>query len=217
MLYLIAAVLGAYLLGSIPTSIIVGKVFFKKDIREAGSGNAGGTNSFRVFGPAAGTFVILFDIAKGAVSAVVLPMLVSSYAFEAGVGTDVLQLVCAFAAVAGHVWPVFAGFRGGKGVATAAGALAGLAPIPFAIVVGAFLVVLLLTGTVSLGSIIGAFVYALAITAQYVLGYTSSVVILAAGWIIFPLIVFTHRANIGRLLRGEEKSFDNLKIFNRKK
>lgn len=217
MLYIVAAVVGAYLLGSIPTSIIVGRVFFKKDIREAGSGNAGGTNSFRVFGPAAGSFVILFDIAKGAVSAVVLPMLVSNYAIETGVGLDIVQLLCAFAAVSGHVWPVFAGFRGGKGVATAAGALAGLAPIPFAIVVGAFLIVLLLTGTVSLGSIIGAFVYALAITVEYLLGYANSVVILTAGWVIFPLIVFTHRSNIGRLLRGEEKSFDNLKIFNRKK
>lgn len=217
MLYIAAVVVGAYLLGSIPTSIIVGKLFFKQDIRESGSGNAGGTNSFRVFGPVAGTFVILFDIAKGAVSAVVLPSLVAEHALSLGFEFDALRLVCAFAAVIGHVWPVFAGFKGGKGVATAAGALAGLAPIPFAVVIAVFVIILLTTGVVSLGSIFGSFAYALSITVQHVLGYSDSIIILIAGWVIFPLIVFTHRANISRLLRGEEKAFENLKIFSRNK
>ena len=122
----LAAVLAlSYLLGSFPTSIVVGKVFFRRDIRAEGSGNAGGTNAFRVFGWKAGVLVILVDVGKGIAAA----LLVSRLASGSPLPPDAVKLAAGTAATIGHVWTVFAGFRGGKGVATAAGTLAGVAQI----------------------------------------------------------------------------------------
>jgi len=119
-----ALVLLSYLAGSFPTSIVIGRLFFGLDIRSKGSGNAGGTNSFRVLGWKAGLAVVVVDVGKGALSA----LLISRLGLPTGLPPLALGLIAGAAAVAGHVWTVFAGFRGGKGVATAAGARASRRP-----------------------------------------------------------------------------------------
>src|ERR1043165_87693 len=143
--------LTAYLLGSVPTSVWIGKAFYNIDVREFGSGNAGATNTFRVLGKSAGIPVLIIDILKGAM-AVGLAWLSS---FEAGENEFVnLQLGLGVAALLGHIFPVFAGFRGGKGVATIVGGVVCIVPISTASALGIFLVVLFSSRIVSLSSML---------------------------------------------------------------
>ncbi len=205
--HLVLIILLSYLAGSIPTSIIVGKLFFNTDIRRHGSGNAGGTNAVRVFGWPAGAAVILVDVAKGACTVLFIARLPTLGAMEAPLlPPDATALIAGVAAVAGHIWTVFASFRGGKGVATAAGMVAALYPPAFAAVVPVFVLAVALSGIVSLGSLAAAVGFPLVLLA---LNRTGT-------WEVSPLlfwvavgialaIIFTHRSNIRRLLRGEEK------------
>ena len=206
-----AALVLSYLLGSFPTSIVVGKVFFRRDIRAEGSGNAGGTNTFRVFGWKAGVLVVLVDVGKGVAAA----LLASRLAAGTPLPEDAVRLACGTAATVGHVWTVFAGFRGGKGVATAAGTLAAVAPLPFLAALAAFALGILSTGIVSVGSLAAAVTFPAAALALRAAGLPVSNVLLGFSFLLAPLIVWTHRKNIGRLLRGEENRFEKLRVLPR--
>lgn len=203
----------SYLLGSISTSIIAGKVFRSIDIRDYGSGNAGATNAFRVLGPTTGIIVIVLDVGK----AVIATLLVSRLGDVELMSSESYSLIAGSSAVIGHVWTVFAGFRGGKGVGAAAGMILSLYPLPFLATLTLFLLALFLTGIVSVGSISAAFFFPLLIwlldssgTAHYSL--LLRIVSIAVGL----LILFTHRSNIGRLLRHEENRFPRLMILRSK-
>lgn len=208
---LAAALAASYLAGSFPTSIVVGRLFFGKDIRKEGSGNAGGTNAFRVFGPAAGFAVVAVDVGKGALAA----LLFSRLGSPSGLPAEALALLCGSAAVAGHVWTLFAGFRGGKGVATAAGALFAAAPLPAAFAALAFALVLLSTGIVSLSSLAAALAFPASLLAALALGRPVSPILLGFSLLLAPLIFYTHRSNLARLRRGEEKRFERLRVLGR--
>lgn len=211
MLSLIPMLILSYLAGSFPTSIVVGKLFFRRDIRKEGSGNAGGTNSFRVFGWRAGLGVILVDVGKGVLAALALARLGA----PSGLPSEALGLLAGSAAVVGHVWTIFAGFRGGKGVGTAAGALFALSPLPAGLAALVFALVLLSTGIVSLGSLAAALAFPLALAGLGLVGLPQSPWLLGFAVILAPLIFFTHRANIARLLKGEENRFERLRILGR--
>ncbi len=203
----------AYLLGAFPSSVVLGKILRGVDVREQGSGNAGATNAWRVLGWRIGLAVMVLDAAKGALAAAALPRVVGG---DLPVGLPAASILCGLAAVIGHVFPVYIGFRGGKGVATAAGMLAAVAPIPIALTAGVFLVAIVATGWISLGSLLAAWTVPIAVVAfppsndgvgwPLLLGLTIG---LAA------LITVTHRANLRRLLRGEEKAFPQLQVWRR--
>ena len=218
-----ATLLLGYLLGSIPTSILVGRIFFRKDPRNFGSGNAGGTNSFRVFGWKAGLFVSVFDVAKAyGASAAGAALAAARTAGGAAAAlpawapeAEVLGLLGGAAAVAGHVWPLFAGFRGGKGVACAGGLLLAAAPLPFLAAAGVFALILGSFGIVSLASVGAALAFPLAVTIARASGAAVGLPLLTAAWLLGPFIAWTHRANLARLLRGEEKRFEKVRFIGR--
>lgn len=178
----------AYLLGSIPSGLIVGKVFYGVDIREHGSGNLGGTNTFRTLGKKAGLIVTIADILKGTV-AVSLPLFF---------GSDMHQLIAGIIAVVGHMYPIFAGFKGGKAVATSGGVLLGYAYPMFMIMFLIFFICLYITKYVSLSSIIAAIVsviYALII-------WDIPLIIVVS--LMAAFVIYRHRANIKRIMNKTE-------------
>ena len=188
----------AYVSGSIPFAYLAG-VAKSVDLRKQGSGNLGATNVFRVLGWKIGIAVFLADAAKGAIPVLLLPPRIDSPR-----DPIVWAIAVGIAAIAGHVRPVFLKFRkGGKGVATAAGVFLALAPIPMLITFSVFVAVVLATGYVSLGSLVSAVVLPalLAVTA----GVGSTLFVMSA--VIAAFVFWTHRANIGRLRRGEENRF----------
>lgn len=198
-LVLTAIIISAYLLGSIPSSVWVGKVFYNTDVRDHGSGNAGATNTIRVLGWKAGLPVMIIDILKGA-AAVTLIRLVKSPA----PGTDQFinyQLILGGAAVIGHIFPVFARFRGGKGVATLFGIILAISTYSTLICAGVFLLTLFLTKYVSLSSILAGFTFPFAVIVIFHTSVTSMVIFSIS---VAVLLLITHQKNIGRLLRNEE-------------
>ena len=199
--------IAAYLLGSFPSSIVIGKLFFHIDIRDYGSGNAGGTNAVRVFGKTAGIAVILLDVGKGAAAVLLAGELARIFEVELlWSSEDILELSAGIAAVLGHIWTIFASFRGGKGVATAAGMLLAIYPAAVGISALIFVLVVWISGIVSLGSMITAICFPPVLFLLKQLGFSdTSDFLLVASIPIALLILFTHRRNIGRLLRGEEK------------
>jgi acyl phosphate:glycerol-3-phosphate acyltransferase len=202
-LYLIIA----YLLGSIPTSVWIGQYFYKIDVREFGSGNSGATNTFRVLGYKAGIPVLLIDVAKGWLS-VMLATFISSY----GKGSEQLvnlELVFAVAALMGHVFPVYVGFRGGKGVATLLGIVLALNPFAALISLAVFIAVFMLTQYVSLSSIIASFAFPNVVIFAMDSRVPSMVIF---SMFITVIVLITHQKNIERLLRKKES-----KIYLRKK
>jgi glycerol-3-phosphate acyltransferase PlsY len=189
----------SYLLGSIPTSVWIGKVFYGVDVREHGSGNAGATNTFRTLGKTAGIPVLIFDSMKGWL-AVMMPVWFLS-AGDSPVLFENFRVLCGTAAVIGHVFPVFAGFRGGKGVATLLGVAAGMQPVAALICIGLFLLVLLLTHYVSLGSILASLFYGIFLLAIDKVHHDATIIFA----IMIPvLVIITHSKNIRRLLDGNE-------------
>ena len=210
-IYSISALLLAYLCGSIPTAVWIGRAFFDVDVREYGSGNAGATNTFRVLGKKAGIPVMLIDILKGWTA--------TNLAFFIGVSTTGAYnsaayinyaLALGIAAVMGHLFPIFAGFRGGKGIATLFGMILAI-NLPAALLcVGVFIVVLLITRYVSLGSILAGFTYPICVTFIFPM-YIRSVIIY--GMCMCLLILVTHQKNIERLLKGTESKVN---LFKRK-
>ncbi len=203
-LFLILAL--SYVIGSFPTSIIVARVLRGIDIRQHGSGNAGGTNVFRVLGPGPGIFVMAVDIFKGFAATYWVSQirLYPAIPFE----QDVIMILAGCAVVAGHIWTVFARFRGGKGVGTAAGMLLALYPLALLICIGVFFIVLRTTRIMSLASMSAAVALPLVLSVfrfVYNIPITNPLYIFSI--IMMTLILFTHRSNIKRLLKGEEFKF----------
>ncbi|HAB9371998.1 TPA_asm: glycerol-3-phosphate 1-O-acyltransferase PlsY [Listeria monocytogenes] len=181
----------AYVIGSIPSGLWIGKIFYKKDIRDFGSGNLGATNSFRVLGIKAGSIVTVMDILKGTV-ATLLPLF-----FQLNVDHHFWLLTGAFAII-GHSFPLFAGFRGGKAVATSAGVILAYAPLLFVAALVVFLVTLKLSKYVSLSSMIGALA---ALIISLFMGDWILIILVAC---IALFVIWRHRANITRIRNGEE-------------
>jgi glycerol-3-phosphate acyltransferase PlsY len=186
----------SYLLGAIPTSHIVSRVFAKIDLRHHGSGNLGATNLYRVLGWKYAVPVAMFDIAKGAVPVLVFAPQVTR--------SELFALACGVAAILGHVFSVFVHFKGGKGVATAAGVMLGLTPLPLAIAAVVWVLVLLLTGYVSLASIAAAAVLPAAV---YLLEDPRTPELLWIVLLVAAGVIVLHRQNIQRLLKGTESRF----------
>lgn len=197
----------SYLVGSIPTSIIVGKLVKGIDIRNYGSGNPGGTNVIRVIGLGWGIFVILFDAFKGFFAT----SFVAKWFYQGDLveilNFTTVQILAGCFAVIGHIWTIFAGFRGGKGVSTSAGMLLGIAPFDLLFAFLIFIVIVALTKYVSLGSIVSA------ISFPFIIILTEKVLkfqhrdfhtLLIFGSAIALLIVYRHKSNIKRLLTGNE-------------
>lgn len=191
----------AYFLGAIPFGYLVGRLH-GLDIRTQGSGNIGATNVFRVVGKAWGIAVFALDFAKGLVAVLVAPRILSAMTPEAN--AEVLAVTCAVAAVAGHNWTVFLGFRGGKGIATSAGALVGIAPGPVGIGILAWVTVLLVTRYVSVASIAAACAL---VTAGWLWRRPGALLVPIALSILGCLAVYRHKANILRLRAGTENRF----------
>lgn len=195
----------SYLAGAFPTAILAGRIILKDDIRNHGSGNAGATNVFRVMGWKAALIVVLIDVGKGMLAA----LLISRIAVDAPLISAPLMRMCAgFAAIIGHIWTVFAGFRGGKGVGTAFGVLLSLSPVPSLIALAVWLIVVFSTRIVSVGSICAGIVYPTALILQRIWFKPDiHIGMVILGLVLGALIVVTHRANIRRLLNGEENRF----------
>ena len=196
----------AYLIGSIPTSVWVSKYFFNIDIRDYGSGNAGATNTYRVLGSKWGTFVMVVDMLK-AIAAVKLAFLLP-YSFESDLYLINMQLGLGLAAVIGHIFPIWAEFRGGKGVATLFGMVLGIQANVALCCVGVFILVFYLTRWVSLSSILASIafpVFILVIFNEPEKLYRVFAIAVAL------LVLFTHQKNISRLLKGSESRVPILK------
>ena len=194
----------AYLIGSIPSAIWVGRKFYGIDVREHGSGNAGATNVFRVLGKGPGTVVLLMDIIKGFLS-VILAYQMGYYFAEAGTHssqmTGFFPVVFGVLSVVGHMLPIFAKFKGGKGVATLFGVIIALDPRVAGLALLVFVVVNIVTGYVSVGSLMAGL--SIPVLFLQVFGYRDvSLIVFSVS--VGILIVYTHRKNIRRLMAGEE-------------
>jgi acyl phosphate:glycerol-3-phosphate acyltransferase len=201
-IFVILAVLAGYLLGSIATAVWTGKIFNGIDIREHGSGNAGATNIIRVLGWKKGIPVMIIDVAKGWFAAY-LPVLFNLA--EKGSGTlTTLQIITGMAAIIGHVYPIFAGFRGGKGVGSTFGVLLALNPLLTISCLGVFLIVLFATGYVSVSSMSAGVAFPILL---FTLFPTPSVVFKIFSLFVTVALILTHRKNIKRLINGEESKF----------
>ncbi len=189
----------SYLLGSIPTAVWIGKYFFQTDVREHGSGNAGATNTFRILGKKAGVPVLLIDVLKGWISVMLaIWFLIPG---DSPVLFENFRVLCGAAAVLGHVFPVFAGFRGGKGVATLLGVAIGMQPVAALCCIGLFLMVLMLTKYVSLGSILASVFYGIFLLVIDRVHHDATIIF---ALMIPMLVIITHTKNIRRLLEGNE-------------
>ncbi|UOQ85726.1 glycerol-3-phosphate 1-O-acyltransferase PlsY [Gracilibacillus salinarum] len=181
-------ILIAYILGSIPTGLIVGKVGYKKDIRDHGSGNLGATNTFRVLGLKAGIIVITVDILKGTLAAA-LPVFLNA---------DVYPLLIGIFAAIGHMYPLFANFKGGKAVATSAGVILGVNPLVFVIMILSFLIILYLSKYVSLASMLTGII---TIIVTLIMRETGLTIVTA---ILTIFVIYRHKANIKRIINKTE-------------
>jgi acyl phosphate:glycerol-3-phosphate acyltransferase len=195
----ILALVCAYLLGSIPASVWIGQVFYGVDVREYGSGNAGATNTFRVLGKKAGIPVLIFDVFKGW-------MAVKFAFFYGNTNPETTQFINAqialgLAALMGHIFPVYVGFRGGKGIATLLGIMIGVLPWPALCSIGVFIIVLLISKYVSLSSMVAAIAFPIIAIGFFDIK-TSSLAIFSL--FIAIIVLVTHQKNIERLLRREE-------------
>ncbi len=210
---LMLSVLAAYLLGSVNGALLIGR-FKGVDIREAGSGNAGGTNALRTQGPLFALGVVFIDVLKGWLAAGWLPGLIPA---AGPLSADASAMAwaapaCGFAAILGHVWPVLHGFRGGKGVATLLGAVAALAPLALGGVLATWFLMMVLFGFVGLGSIVAACALPILIG---VLGVQPQVPSLVFGLACAGLVAWTHRANIARMRAGTEPRARRLWLLGR--
>ncbi|PLX15181.1 MAG: acyl-phosphate glycerol 3-phosphate acyltransferase [Salinivirgaceae bacterium] len=207
MILIIGLLLLAYLLGSVPSAVWIGKTFFDKDVREHGSGNAGATNTFRVLGWKPGSIVFAIDTLKGFLAVYLLNFSDASK-YEYGtfffIGAGLL-------AVFGHIYPLFAQFKGGKGVATMLGVILGLHPVPGALALSVFVIVFFTTQYVSLGSLLAGLSFPILVFVLYpgTDNYMKGFAILLAS-----ILFFSHRANIKRLLTGTE---NRAKIYGKRR
>ncbi len=211
-MYLLATiVILSYLVGSIPTSILIGRWVKGIDIRNYGSGNAGGTNVFRVIGRRYGILTITLDALKGAVAVIFIARLhYGNIPFENVTPFDdftLVQIIAGISAVVGHVWTIFAGFRGGKGIATALGFMLTLCTVDILLALVVFMIVVLVTKYISLGSILSAIsVPLILIIRENVFGVNipGYNLILPFTIGVVALLIYTHRKNVIRLVKGTE-------------
>ena len=209
----------SYLVGSFPTAIVVSKIFFGFDIRQRGSGNMGSTNAFRILGWKWGLTVQLIDLVKGIAAVILVTSIIpisinfgSSY-FE---NSTIVKMIAGLSAVCGHIWTILAGFRGGKGINTAAGMLIAIAPVDVGIALVCFILAVIFSGYISLGSLTGALALPSSLLIRYNLlnipipGYH---ILLYFSALLALLLIFTHRANIVRLLKGTENHFAKLQVI----
>jgi len=197
---LAACIALGYLCGSLPFALWLGRWWRGVDVRLAGSGNLGATNVYRTLGPRVGIPVLLLDLAKGALPVWLVPVAPFAAGFPGG--QEWCGIAVGLAAILGHMFTMFAGFRGGKGVATTVGVLLALAPLACAAFVTVFGVTLAVTRYVSLGSILGSLAFVGVLPWARAEGVKGPTFVFGA--FVAALIVLRHRANIGRLLRGTE-------------
>lgn len=205
-------IIAAYLIGSIPTAVWVSQAFFDIDIRDYGSGNAGATNTYRVLGKKWGTFVMVADMLKAIVAVKLAFFIPESYNNELFLIN--LQLGLGLAAVLGHIFPIWAEFRGGKGVASLFGMVLGIQPNVALCCVGVFILVLFLTRWVSLSSILASIafpVFILVIFNEPEALYRVFAIVVAL------LVLVTHQKNIGRIIKGNENKVPILKHRDRRR
>lgn len=201
----LASILLGYLSGSIPAAVWIGRIVGGVDIRRQGSGNAGATNVARVLGVRWGVLVGLIDILKGFIPVFLLSAVAGR---EFGISAANAGLAIGIAAILGHVFPLFAGFKGGKGVLTALGVFAALLPLEATCAAAIWIVVFAAWRIVSLGSIIAVTSFAVIVALRrYVFGVDRPLSLVIASILIAALVLITHRSNIARLIRGEEKRF----------
>ncbi len=205
-------ILSAYLIGSIPTAVWISKYIYGIDIREYGSGNAGATNTYRVLGSKMGTFVMIIDILKGVV-ATSLYLFLPHYMQNEWDRTN-LMIGLGIAAVIGHIFPIWADFRGGKGVATLFGMVLAIQPIVAIYCVGVFLLVLYLTRFVSLSSMLASVAFAVLILFIF---NEKETLYRAFAIAVALMVLLTHQKNIGRLLRGSESKMPILKYRDKRR
>ncbi len=217
---LILVIILSYLIGSIPSAVIISKKFFGFDIREKGSGNMGSTNAFRVLGWKWGLIVQVFDILKGVIAVLVIAEFVGK-GINLGNYTwfqdsTIVKWIAGLSAVCGHIWSAFVNFKGGKGINTAAGMLVAIAPIDVSIAVGIFILAVIFSGYISLGSISAAFAFPSSLFVRYNLfhvdipGYS---ILIYFAIILAVILIFAHRKNIIRLLKGTENRFTKLQLI----
>lgn len=210
---LLAALL-AYLLGSVNGSLLLGALR-GVDIRELGSGNAGGTNALRTQGRRFALAVVAIDVGKGWIATRVIPQLPFAFLPDSAAGVDTLAwapAACGFAAILGHVWPLWHGFRGGKGAATLVGALAGLAPVLLVPVLAIWLACVFAFGFVGLATVVAAALLPLAVLALQPQPFAP---LLAFALAAAAFVAFTHRANIARVRAGTEPRAQRLWLLRR--
>lgn len=210
----------AYMLGSIPTAVIVSKRVFGFDIREKGSGNMGSTNAMRIMGWKWGLFVQIIDLLKGLVAVLIagaIMFTVPPQSTQAWYNIPYLiKIIAGLVAILGHIFSIFVKFKGGKGVNTAAGMLLGIVPVDVGIALSVFLIVLVLSGFVSLSSILASISLPSSVFIRQnichdnIMGYNTIIFFLVA---ISLLIIVTHRKNIVRIARGNENRFSKVQIL----
>jgi len=200
MIWFVVIVIGAYLLGSVPSAVWLGRAFKGVDLREHGSGNAGATNAFRVLGKRIGTMVLLMDMLKG-----FLAVNLSLLQHEIEPGSEswmLLRIGLGLVAVCGHIFPVFSGFRGGKGVAAITGAALAIHPWAALAAMGIYLLFFLIFKISALGSLTAVISYPIWIFWVFPTEFLS---VRIFSLVVLALVLLTHRSNISRLVRGEEK------------
>ncbi|MEY3450824.1 MAG: glycerol-3-phosphate 1-O-acyltransferase PlsY [Bacteroidota bacterium] len=198
----------AYLLGSIPSAVWYGKKFHDTDVRTFGSGNAGATNTFRVLGKKAGAIVMAIDAFKGCLATYIPVILLNNQLIETNYISS-FQIGFGIIAVIGHIFPIFAKFKGGKGVATLLGMAIALHPSAALTCVSIFTIILITTNYVSLGSIIAGLAFPILLfTPMY---NNNDLVLKVFGFVVFVLLMITHKQNIGRLMNGTENKIYLLK------
>ncbi len=201
MMMLLVTVILAYLLGSLPWSVWLGRALKGVDLRELGSGNAGATNAFRVLGKPIGSVVLILDMLKG-FAAVNLVFLQDEFVAHTEAWM-IFRIGLGLMAILGHVFPVFAGFRGGKGVATMTGIGLALQPLSTLAAMGVYLLTFLLTRISALGSLLAALSYPIWIIWVF---HTEYISLKVFSLFVVLLVLITHRSNIQRLIQGKEKS-----------
>ncbi len=197
--YVVTAIIG-YVIGCISFGYLAGKIFKGKDIREEGSGNAGTANAIRNYGWAIGLFTFVGDVAKGAAAAWIGFLLIPDMGMLGGTPVPVGVCIGGLAAVLGHIWPVFLKFRGGKGVATSLGVLLIMMPVHTLIVLGACIIIIAITRTMSIGSLVGTAAMAACSFAFFFGDIWNNV----TSVLLFILVFYSHRANLKRLAEGKE-------------
>lgn len=212
----------AYLMGSIPTGVWISKIFFGFDIREKGSKSTGSTNIFRILGKKWGIAVQLIDILKGYIPAGVFAVILGSgiqlFDFSDGMSLTILKLFAGILAILGHVFPIFASFKGGKGVNTSTGMLLALMPTEALLAILVFILTAILSGYVSLGSLFAVITIPVSLLIRHFIlksDIQGFELLIGFGIILTVAIFVTHKSNIKRLIKGEESRFDNIRIFHK--